>query len=196
MLPATRQRWHFIRHWSSPELSGVTCNVSVPPPCITLAAVSNLQWIPVWFALHNYWKEETVSEQFLNGTSAHYRLFSAIMSDKDKITLTINKWKKENVKPRLYSWYKIEWTNITFGGKAGFFHKIDDTTAANAFKQFFNRTNCEIFSWISRKVVHCTRICFTVSGSQQKSHIGRSSSVSQYKCVKWQRPVWSLFMSK
>jgi len=56
-----------------------------------------------------------------------------------------------------------------------FFDKIDNGVIVNAFKQFLNRTDREIFfSRISRKFVHSTGIRFSVCGSRQKHRYSSS----------------------
>jgi len=56
--------------------------------------------------------------------------------------------------------------------------KIDDSVIVNIFKQWLNRTDCEIFLRIQR-LVHSTRICPLLSVKVQKNHahVGRSSPV-------------------
>jgi len=70
--------------------------------------------------------------------------------------------------------------------KIGFFHKINDSLIATTVKKLLQRGDSEIFLRILWKLVHSSKICFTVSGRAQKVHVGWSPPESKYKCVRQQ----------
>ena len=79
--------------------------------------------------------------------------------------------------------------------KMGFFDKIDNSTVVNNLKQLLKRRDHEIFSQISCKLEHSTRMCFTISGKPQDPHVAGPSPDSKYECVKRQWPLCSLLIT-